>query len=369
VAFAGSAAGVSLLAPPTTAEANADQLRTSAHTALADADRTLVAAERATHVTRARTEEAKAAGAESADVAAAEAEVAALNEKIGATDQRADQLVAVIAGTSSPVQTPVEATPASPAADGGPPPLLTGPATPLALSEPGAIGASPAAEPDPVSEAVLLADDPAAQSAAADRVRTDAAQTLRDAESLRERVERVVAVAIPAAARAADRDAAAQATADEAAAAEAAAQAAAAAAAAAAPPPPAPEPTTRFARPSTGKVNSPFGMRNHPISGGGALHSGIDYDEGDGTAYAADSGTVLTVGYQGGYGLAVEIGHADGTTTFYAHLASADVSPGQQVNRGDGIAVIGSTGSSTGRHLHFEVRTGGTALDPAGLVP
>lgn len=124
----------------------------------------------------------------------------------------------------------------------------------------------------------------------------------------------------------------------------------------------------RLARPATGQVTSPFGPRPHPLSGAPSHHNGIDYDAGDGTAYAAASGTVEAVGWNGSYGLEVVVDHGDGLSTRYAHLAATAVTPGQSVVVGDTLGSIGSTGASTGPHLHFEVLEGETQLDPSGWV-
>lgn len=124
----------------------------------------------------------------------------------------------------------------------------------------------------------------------------------------------------------------------------------------------------RLARPATGEVTSPFGPRSHPLGGGPSQHTGVDYAAGDGTAYAAASGAVVAVGWNGSYGLEVVVDHGAGLSTRYAHLSAAAVTVGQPVVVGDALGSIGSTGASTGPHLHFEVLTGETQVDPSGWV-
>lgn len=118
-----------------------------------------------------------------------------------------------------------------------------------------------------------------------------------------------------------------------------------------------------------GRVSSPFGPR------GGAMHRGLDIAVPAGTpVVAAAPGTVEAAGWNGGYGNYVRIGHgrlgAGGSllTTAYGHLQSIGVSVGQRVMVGQVIGRVGSTGDSTGSHLHFEVRFGGAAVNPAGYL-
>lgn len=125
-----------------------------------------------------------------------------------------------------------------------------------------------------------------------------------------------------------------------------------------------------FQWPVNGSVTSGFGYRVHPIYGTRRLHQGLDLSGGSGTPIAAaKSGTVLSAGWRGGYGNAVVISHGDGVTTLYAHQSSMNVSSGSQVSRGDIIGWVGSTGASTGPHLHFEVRINGSAVDPRPYLP
>lgn len=110
---------------------------------------------------------------------------------------------------------------------------------------------------------------------------------------------------------------------------------------------------------------SGFGFRYDPFHGGGAMHAGVDMAGALGSPiYAAASGVVLKAGVQGGYGNCVEIDHGRGMTTRYGHLASINVREGQKLNQGDVLGGMGSTGRSTGTHLHFEVRVDGQAVNP-----
>ena len=119
-------------------------------------------------------------------------------------------------------------------------------------------------------------------------------------------------------------------------------------------------------RPSPGGWSSGFGPRIHPIFGTGRMHYGIDFHgSGGDPIYAASAGTVLTSGWRNGYGNTVVISHGNGYTTLYAHQSSIAVSAGATVAGGQVIGYVGSTGWSTGPHLHFEVRVNGTAVDPA----
>lgn len=116
-------------------------------------------------------------------------------------------------------------------------------------------------------------------------------------------------------------------------------------------------------------VSSPFGLRTDPFTGGRRFHAGIDIDAPEGTnVYASASGLVVYAGMQGGYGKQVVIDHGDGVRTHYSHLSSILVSMGQTVEEGDTLAYVGSTGRSTGPHLHFAVTNfDGEFLDPLGV--
>ncbi len=112
-------------------------------------------------------------------------------------------------------------------------------------------------------------------------------------------------------------------------------------------------------------MSSGFGYRHDPFTGAGAMHSGLDFKGPIGTPIlAAADGLVSFAGVQSGYGNCVEITHANGLVTRYAHLSGFNVSLGQKVTRGIQIARMGSTGRSTGSHLHFEVRLDGSAVNP-----
>jgi len=115
--------------------------------------------------------------------------------------------------------------------------------------------------------------------------------------------------------------------------------------------------------PASGPITSPYGMR------WGSLHPGIDIGAGMGAPiYAAASGRVILAGYSGGYGNLIVIDHGNGLATAYAHQSRLAASVGQDVSQGDVIGYVGSTGFSTGPHLHFEVRVNGSPVDPMGYL-
>jgi len=121
--------------------------------------------------------------------------------------------------------------------------------------------------------------------------------------------------------------------------------------------------------PVEGRFSSKFGPRVHPITGQSRMHSGIDLAAPSGTPIAAaPAGTLTHSGPRGGYGNLVIISHPDGSETRYAHNEANLVTAGQSVAAGEQIARVGSTGMSTGPHLHFEVRRDGEAVDPAPLL-
>ena len=127
--------------------------------------------------------------------------------------------------------------------------------------------------------------------------------------------------------------------------------------------------TGQMIYPSNGEITSSFGWRLHPILGYERFHTGIDFGADYGTTiYAADNGTVIFSGWYGGYGNAVIIDHGNGITTLYGHSSELLVAEGQAVKRGEAIATVGSTGLSTGPHLHFEVRQNGEPIDPMGFL-
>ncbi len=117
---------------------------------------------------------------------------------------------------------------------------------------------------------------------------------------------------------------------------------------------------------TTHVVTSPYGYRIHPVTGKSRFHAGIDIGAAYGTSIlAANDGVVIVAGYNaGGYGNYVVINHGGGYTTLYAHASSLLVSVGQQVKRGQVIATCGSTGMSTGPHIHFEVQYNGQTTNP-----
>ncbi len=127
---------------------------------------------------------------------------------------------------------------------------------------------------------------------------------------------------------------------------------------------------TAFVDPLPGHpTGSPYGWRLHPILGYQRLHTGIDIPAPSGTPIlAAAEGVVLSAGPRGGYGNAVVIDHGSSVATLYAHLSDIDVGTVRAVAAGDAIGEVGSTGLSTGPHLHLEVRVGGTPVDPAGYI-
>lgn len=122
----------------------------------------------------------------------------------------------------------------------------------------------------------------------------------------------------------------------------------------------------RLMRPTRGGITSRFGWRTHPISGDRRLHTGTDFGAARGTPIvAAADGIVVSAGPRGGYGNTVDIAHGKGVVTRYAHQSLVLVRPGQRVRQGQVIGRVGSTGNSTGPHLHFEVRVDGRPRDPA----
>lgn len=117
--------------------------------------------------------------------------------------------------------------------------------------------------------------------------------------------------------------------------------------------------------PTNGYKTSDFGYRTHPIFGSRRMHTGVDISGSVGQPIiAAASGTVVHAGWRGGYGLTVVIDHGGGMATLYAHQSALAVSTGQRVEGGQKIGEVGSTGYSTGPHLHFEVRINGEPRNP-----
>ncbi|OGS52084.1 MAG: hypothetical protein A3J40_03760 [Erythrobacter sp. RIFCSPHIGHO2_12_FULL_63_10] len=120
--------------------------------------------------------------------------------------------------------------------------------------------------------------------------------------------------------------------------------------------------------PVPGGISSTFGMRRHPILGYRRMHSGIDFRARYGTPIVAvTDGRVTSAGRTGGCGNAVRLSHAGGLSTRYCHMSRIAVNGGQNVRRGQVIGYVGSTGLSTGAHLHYEMYRGGRAIDPRGV--
>ena len=121
-------------------------------------------------------------------------------------------------------------------------------------------------------------------------------------------------------------------------------------------------------RPVDGRVTSGFGMRFHPILGHARFHRGIDVGAPAGSPItAAADGRVASAGWHGGYGQQVAIAHADGVRTTYSHMSRIAAHAGELVRRGQVIGYVGSTGLSTGPHLHFEAYKGGRPVDPRSV--
>jgi len=121
----------------------------------------------------------------------------------------------------------------------------------------------------------------------------------------------------------------------------------------------------RLTWPARGSITSEFGLRRHPVFGDMRHHNGIDIGAPHGSnVVAADSGTVITSAYSASYGNFIVISHGNGMTTLYAHLSSRHVSAGTDVSKGQVIGLVGSTGISTGPHLHFEVSVNGVRVNP-----
>jgi murein DD-endopeptidase MepM/ murein hydrolase activator NlpD len=118
------------------------------------------------------------------------------------------------------------------------------------------------------------------------------------------------------------------------------------------------------------RVNSPFGLRKLAIEAKARAHKGVDIAAPTGTSvFATTEGRVVRAGYQaGGYGNFIEVKHPNGLSSVYGHLSRIDVHTGKAVAAGERIGLVGSTGYSTGPHLHFEVRRNGGQVDPAKVV-
>ncbi|MCW5959766.1 MAG: M23 family metallopeptidase [Pyrinomonadaceae bacterium] len=120
-----------------------------------------------------------------------------------------------------------------------------------------------------------------------------------------------------------------------------------------------------------GKINNEYGFRRNPFGGRSyEFHAGMDIDGDRGDIIVAPAnGTVVTAGWQGGYGNLIEIDHGNGLTTRYGHLSKIEVQVGDSLQRGQMIGQIGSTGRSTGPHLHYELRLGEKSINPRRFLP
>lgn len=122
--------------------------------------------------------------------------------------------------------------------------------------------------------------------------------------------------------------------------------------------------------PVEGRKSSDYGYRRNPYSGLWRFHAGVDIAAPGGTPIrAAADGTVTRAGWSGGYGNYTCLAHQDGLSTCYAHQSQILVRPGQRVRRDEVIGRVGTTGASTGNHLHFEVRRNGEPTDPLPYLP
>ena len=126
--------------------------------------------------------------------------------------------------------------------------------------------------------------------------------------------------------------------------------------------------TSLMAAPVAGNITSWFGMRRHPILGFVRMHSGVDFAATWGAPiYAASDGVVAYSGWHGGHGNYVRLDHGGGLETGYGHMSRIAVSPGTHVSRGSVLGYVGSTGLSTGPHLHYEMFRNGQAVDPLSI--
>ena len=124
-------------------------------------------------------------------------------------------------------------------------------------------------------------------------------------------------------------------------------------------------PRGQFVQPVQGHRTSGYGLRRHPILGYTRMHAGVDFAAAYGSPiHAASDGVVLSAGWHGGHGRYVRLGHAGGLGTGYAHMSRIAVAPGTRVQAGQVIGYVGSTGLSTGPHLHYEVYRGGVTVNP-----
>ena len=123
--------------------------------------------------------------------------------------------------------------------------------------------------------------------------------------------------------------------------------------------------TGKMAKPANGPITSGFGYRHHPVLRYRRLHTGVDIGAPSGSGvYAASDGEVFFASWRGGYGRCIIVLHGDDVSTLYGHLSKIYITAGQRVRRGQLIGAVGSTGLSTGPHLHFEVRRNGAPVNP-----
>lgn len=122
--------------------------------------------------------------------------------------------------------------------------------------------------------------------------------------------------------------------------------------------------------PAPGKdISSTFGPRSDPFLGTSAMHAGLDFRAPSGTPIrSGGAGTVVAAGWNGGYGKMVEIDHGNGLHTRYAHMSSVAVNKGDKIKAGEVVGQVGSTGRSTGPHLHYEIRRDGAAINPYKFI-
>jgi len=117
--------------------------------------------------------------------------------------------------------------------------------------------------------------------------------------------------------------------------------------------------------PINGRLMAGYGVRSDPFSGEGSMHTGVDISAPMGTpVHAAADGIVLHAGWNGGYGRCVIVDHGNNYQTWYAHLSRMDVIEGEEIRQGEVLGAVGTTGRSTGAHLHYEVRIGSTPVNP-----
>ena len=127
--------------------------------------------------------------------------------------------------------------------------------------------------------------------------------------------------------------------------------------------------TYPIGKPTKGKISSNFGYRKDPFHKRKAMHTGVDFSAGTGTPVISTAdGVIKSAGWQRGYGKCVVIQHKDGYKTLYGHLSKITVKKGQKVKSGDLIGKVGSTGRSTGPHLHYEVHKNGKKINPKSYL-